>query len=113
MSETIKHIYTSLILIIFLILLFIACWIYRLASIVFKIQDLSPSPSLRLSIFYLTDNNNMMNNGINVRIICERNIVVFFVISVRNVIAHIFRNIQRELVATRRCYILFYIRFFF
>jgi len=54
-----------------------------------------------------------MNNGINVRIICERNIVVFFVISVRNVIAHIFRNIQRELVATRRCYILFYIRFFF
>lgn len=83
-----------------------ARWIYRLASITFKIQDLSSLQSFALiNTFYLTNNNDATYNGINVRITCERNIVIFFVISAKNVIAHIFRNIQHEL---QRADVIFY-----
>lgn len=34
-------------------IIYSACWIYRLASIAFKIQDLSPLQSLRLSIRFI------------------------------------------------------------
>jgi len=43
-----------------------------------------------INTFHLTNNNDATNNGINVRITCERNIVVFFVISVRNTLSRIY-----------------------
>jgi len=114
-SEDIRYVYAPLNLVISSILSFIrhiALSIWHLSLIKYKIYHLYTF----INTFYLT-NNNTTDDGINVAATCERNIIIFSVISVRNVIARIFRNTPNtKLVTTRRCFILFYIRlsaFFF